>query len=89
MKMDSKPPSVPYREYVESETRFNMLWHTLPEVAERLLEEEQRFVKHRYSFYQQLSQLDWSDGVAVAQVKAAAKVASEPAGPAKNPEGEA
>ncbi len=89
MKMDSKPPSVPYREYVESETRFNMLWHTLPEVAERLLEEEQRFVKHRYSFYQQLSQLDWSDGVAVAQVKAAAKVTSEPAGPAKNPEGEA
>jgi pyruvate-ferredoxin/flavodoxin oxidoreductase len=78
MKMDSKAPSMPYRDYVQSEMRFSMLWHSHPEVAEALVEEEQRFVNHRYSIYQQLSQLDWSDGEQVAQVKAAATRASAP-----------
>jgi pyruvate-ferredoxin/flavodoxin oxidoreductase len=70
MKMDSKAPSIPYRDYVQTETRFSMLWHTHPEVAERLLEQEQQFVNQRYHYYRQLSQLDWSDGDAVAQAKA-------------------
>lgn len=79
MKMDSKAPSIPYRQYVETETRFNMLWHSHPEVAEELLEQEQKFVNHRYHFYRQLSELDWSDGEAVAEAKAAkANVNSEP-----------
>jgi pyruvate-ferredoxin/flavodoxin oxidoreductase len=73
LKLDSKAPSVPYRDYVQSETRFNMLWHTHPEVAEALVEEEQRFVNHRYNYYRQLAELDWSDGKEVAQVKAAAR----------------
>ena len=51
-----------------------MLWHSNPEAAERLAEEEQRFVNHRYSLYQQLSKLDWSDGEEVAQVKAGSKL---------------
>ena len=74
MKMDSRAPSIPYREYIETETRFSMLWHSHPEAAQRLVEEEQRFVNHRYSLYKQLSQLDWSDGDEVAQVKAAGKL---------------
>jgi len=74
MKMDSKAPSIPYKDYIQTETRFSMLWHSHPEDAERLAEEEQRFVNHRYSLYRQLSQLDWSDGEEVAQVKAAAKL---------------
>ena len=76
-------PSVPYRDYVQSETRFNMLWHTHPEVAEALVVEEQRFVNHRYNYYKQLSELDWSDSDEVAQVKAVARSA-----PPKAPEGE-
>ncbi|KAA1188174.1 pyruvate:ferredoxin (flavodoxin) oxidoreductase [Pseudohalioglobus sediminis] len=71
MKMDSRAPSIPYRDYVQTETRFNMLWHTHPEVAEALVEEEQKFVNHRYHYYEQLSKLDWSDGEEVAQAKAA------------------
>jgi len=86
LKLDSKPPSIPYRDYVQSETRFNMLWHTQPDVAEALVVEEQKFVTHRYNFYKQLSQLDWSDSEEVAQVKAAAKVSA--ATPAATPEGE-
>ena len=70
MKMDSKAPSIPYRDYVQTETRFNMLWHTHPEVAEALVEEEQKFVNHRYHYYKQLSQLDWTDSELVAEVKA-------------------
>ena len=73
MKMDSKAPSMPYRDYIQTETRFNMLWHTHPEVAERLVEEEQHFVNQRYHFYKQLSELDWSEGEQVAEAKAAAK----------------
>lgn len=86
MKMDSKPPSMPYRDYVQTEMRFNMLWHSHPDVAEALVEEEQRFVNHRYSIYRQLSQLDWSDGEQVAQVRAAATLGPVQGGPAAQPE---
>lgn len=70
MKMDSRAPSIPYRDYVQTETRFNMLWHTHPEIAEALVEEEQRFVNQRYHYYKQLSELDWSDGEELAKAKA-------------------
>ncbi|MEH6583592.1 MAG: pyruvate:ferredoxin (flavodoxin) oxidoreductase [Halioglobus sp.] len=74
LKLDSPAPSIPYRDYVQTETRFNMLWHTHPEVAETLLAKEQEHVNHRYNYYKQLSQLDWSDSDHVAQVKAKARV---------------
>ena len=74
LKLDSPAPSIPYRDYVQSETRFNMLWHSHPEVAEKLVAQEQKNVNHRYHFYQQLSQLDWNDSEQVAQVKAKARV---------------
>ncbi|PLW67384.1 pyruvate:ferredoxin (flavodoxin) oxidoreductase [Pseudohalioglobus lutimaris] len=70
MKIDSRAPSIPYRDYVQTETRFSMLWHTHPEVAETLVEEEQQFVNNRYHYYKQLSELDWTDGEELAQAKA-------------------
>ncbi|MEH6593347.1 MAG: thiamine pyrophosphate-dependent enzyme, partial [Halioglobus sp.] len=82
LKLDSPAPSIPYREYVQTETRFNMLWHTHPDVAETLLAKEQEHVNQRYHYYKQLSQLDWSDSDHVAQVKAKAKLS------AATPEGE-
>ena len=57
--LDSKAPSIPYREFVETEVRFNMLWRTHPEVAEKLLEQSQKEVQHRYHFYEQLAGLSW------------------------------
>ena len=77
LKMDSPAPSIPYRDFVQTETRFNMLWHTHPEVAETLLAQEQKNVDHRYNFYKQLSQLDWNDSEQVAQAKARAKAPVE------------
>jgi pyruvate-ferredoxin/flavodoxin oxidoreductase len=60
--LDSKAPSIPYREFVETEVRFNMLWRTHPETAEKLLEQSQQDVLHRYHFYEQLAGLSWDEG---------------------------
>ena len=59
LKLDSKPPSIPYRQFVESETRFGMLWYAEPGRAEALLEEAEREVRERYHRYRQLADLDW------------------------------
>jgi pyruvate-ferredoxin/flavodoxin oxidoreductase len=59
--MDSKEPSIAYRDYVMSETRFNMLWHTHPEDAEKFVQQAQQEVNHRYHYYKQLSELEWDD----------------------------
>ena len=59
--LDSKAPSIPYREFIETEIRFNMLWRTHPEVAEQLLQQSQQDVIHRYHFYEQLASLDWDE----------------------------
>ncbi|GAA5317264.1 MAG: pyruvate:ferredoxin (flavodoxin) oxidoreductase [Candidatus Pelagadaptatus aseana] len=61
LKVDSAAPSVPYRQFVESETRFNMLWHSHPEAAEQFLAQAEKEVAHRYHYYQQLAELDWED----------------------------
>jgi pyruvate-ferredoxin/flavodoxin oxidoreductase len=77
--LDSAEPSIPYRDFVQSETRFSMLWQTHPEDAERFLQQAQQEVKHRYQYYKQLSELDWGDHTSVAAVKAQLKVdAKEP-----------
>ncbi len=59
--LDSKAPSIPYRDFIETEIRFNMLWRTHPDVAEKLLEQSQQDVLHRYHFYEQLASLSWDE----------------------------
>lgn len=59
LKMDSKPPSIPYREFVQSETRFGMLWHSDPDRAEALLSDAEREVQGRFHRYQQLAAMEW------------------------------
>ncbi|RLT92995.1 pyruvate:ferredoxin (flavodoxin) oxidoreductase [Ketobacter sp.] len=61
LKLDSKPPSIDYGEFVKSETRFNMLWNTHPERAEALLNQARAEVMERYERYQQLAALDWDE----------------------------
>jgi pyruvate-ferredoxin/flavodoxin oxidoreductase len=50
--LDSAEPSIPYRDYAATETRFSVLWRTHPEEAERLLREAQSDVEARFRFYQ-------------------------------------
>lgn len=71
--LDSAEPSVPYREFVQTETRFNMLWHTHPDDAERFLDQAQKEINHRYHYYKQLAELDWNDKSKVTAAKAKIK----------------
>jgi len=61
LKLDSKAPSIPYREFIETEIRFNMLWRTHPKQAEKFLEQSQQEVKERYRYYEQLANLEWGE----------------------------
>ena len=60
LRLDSKPPSVPYREFVQSEARFGMLWNAHPGRAEELLAGAEREVKDRFFRYQQLAAMEWA-----------------------------
>ncbi|WP_333877305.1 pyruvate:ferredoxin (flavodoxin) oxidoreductase [Methylobacter sp.] len=73
MHLDSAEPSIPYRDFVKTETRFSMLWQTHPEDAERFLAQAQQDVKNRYHYYKQLSELVWNESTSVSAVKAQLK----------------
>ncbi|MBK1708029.1 pyruvate:ferredoxin (flavodoxin) oxidoreductase [Marichromatium gracile] len=55
--IDSKPPSLPYRDFIATETRFSVLERIHPEAAERYLQQAQRHVQTRFSLYEQLAQI--------------------------------
>jgi pyruvate-ferredoxin/flavodoxin oxidoreductase len=57
--LDSKPPSIPIKDYAYAETRYKTLTLSQPEEAKRLLELAQGDVKARYQFYQQLAGLSF------------------------------
>ncbi len=59
LRMDSKAPSIPYRDYLASETRFSVLNRTHPDDAERFLKLAQKHVESKYSLYEQLAHLAW------------------------------
>jgi pyruvate-ferredoxin/flavodoxin oxidoreductase len=77
MHLDSAAPSIPYKDFIRTEARFDMLWQTHPDNAEKFLAQAQRDVNHRYHYYQQLAELDWSDSISVAAVKANFKHAAK------------
>ena len=53
--LDSSEPSIPYRDFAATETRFSVLWRTHPEAAEQLMREAQADVEARYRHYQELA----------------------------------
>jgi len=62
--VDNKAPSVPYRDFINSETRFSLLTRTHPEAAERFLDLAQKHVDTRFSLYEQLAHLAVQKGAA-------------------------
>ncbi len=76
MKLDSEEPSIPYRDFVKTETRFSMLWQTHPEAAERFLAQAQQDVKNRYRYYKQLSELEWNEATDISEAKVQLKANS-------------
>ncbi len=57
LQLDSKKPKIPLKDYYQTEARFSMLWRSHPDVAERLLQEEQKAVLDRYHHLEQLASL--------------------------------
>ncbi len=55
--MDSKPPSIPYEEFANSETRFAVLFRTHPDAAQRFLKQAQDHVRERFHLYEQLAHI--------------------------------
>ncbi len=53
--LDSKPPTIPIRDYAYSETRYKMLTLSKPEEARQLLELAQNDITSRHQFYQRLA----------------------------------
>lgn len=69
MQLDSPEPSIAYRDFVKTETRFFMLWQSHPEEAEAFLAQAQKEVTHRYHYYKQLSELDWHENTSASAIK--------------------
>ena len=59
LQLDSKKPSIPYREFAQTEARFSMLWRTHPEAAEELMKRAQEGVMERFHHYEQLARLSY------------------------------
>jgi len=60
LKLDSKAPTISYKDYAYQQIRFRTLTKSKPEEAQRLLELGQRDVKTRWHLYEQLANLDFS-----------------------------
>ena len=56
-KLDSKAPSIPVKDYMSKETRFNMLAKSNPAEAARLAVLSQQHVDSQYQFYTRLEKL--------------------------------
>jgi len=54
-RLDSAPPSVPFRDYAQTEGRFASLMRREPERAEALLQQAQADVTANYRYYQRLA----------------------------------
>ena len=72
--VDSKPPSIPYRDFISTETRFSVLSRIHPDAAEKYLQLAQKHVHTKFSLYEQLAHL--------AVQKAPEQVAAKAADPA-------
>ncbi len=59
LQLDSKAPSVPFRDYALNETRYRMLQKANPERSKMLLDEAQKNVDAKYNKYRQLAQMSY------------------------------
>jgi pyruvate-ferredoxin/flavodoxin oxidoreductase len=57
LQLDSKPPSLPLKQYAHNETRYTMLAHSDPVAAQRLLEQAQEDARARWRMYEHLATL--------------------------------
>jgi len=61
LQLDSKEPTIPLKDFIKTETRFNMLFRFAPEEAERLLQQAQENAIKRFNYYKQLAAISFSE----------------------------
>jgi len=61
LQIDSKAPSIPLEEYIYNENRYNVLRHTLPDEAAKLLVEAQENVTRRWKIYEHMASMKYGD----------------------------
>ena len=54
LRLDSKKPTIPFKEYASTESRFAMLGRSDPEGAERLMQQAQQDIDDRWFLYEQM-----------------------------------
>jgi pyruvate-ferredoxin/flavodoxin oxidoreductase len=59
LQLDSKKPSIPFKEFANTETRFSQLARNNPEAAKQLFGQAQVEIDERYRQYKQLADLDF------------------------------
>jgi pyruvate-ferredoxin/flavodoxin oxidoreductase len=62
LKLESKAPSIPFKQYAYNETRYRMLTKSHPDAAKLLLEQAQKDVNEKWQLYNGLAGLDYSNG---------------------------
>ncbi|MGQ9632232.1 MAG: pyruvate:ferredoxin (flavodoxin) oxidoreductase [bacterium] len=63
LQLDYKGPKIPLEDYIYNETRYRMLAQSDPEAAEKLLSKAQKDVKRRWRLYEQMSKIDYGQGI--------------------------
>ncbi len=61
LQLDSKQPSVPYKDFLSTETRFSMLFRTDSAKAQKLLHISEKRNHDRYFHYQQLAGISYPE----------------------------
>ncbi|HHS89493.1 MAG TPA: pyruvate:ferredoxin (flavodoxin) oxidoreductase, partial [Rhodobacteraceae bacterium] len=61
LQLDSKKPTLPLRDYYQTEARFSMLWRTHPDSAEEYVTQAQEAVLEHYHHFEQLASLPTDD----------------------------
>ncbi|MBT8429650.1 MAG: hypothetical protein KJN79_07020, partial [Gammaproteobacteria bacterium] len=59
--LDSKEPSLPYRDFAMTEARFAVLDRTHPDAAHRFMESAQNQTRAKFHLYEQLARLAVGD----------------------------
>ncbi len=60
LKLDSKAPSIPLKEYTDTEARWKMLSRFKPDRAKDLMAQAQADVSARWNYYEQLSKMNFA-----------------------------
>jgi len=61
LKLDSKAPKIPLKDYVYAENRYKMLAKAAPEQSEKLVAYAQEEVNKNWSLYEQMAGMDYSN----------------------------